>query len=78
VTVTAVDAKGKVDLYYFGSVNLAGAGLTGQTSGTFGASDLGKKTFTLTLPTAGKLALTITDALSADVIGKLTVKVKAA
>jgi hypothetical protein len=37
---------------------------------------LGKKSFTVTLPTAGKVALTIADSLSAGVVGKLTVKVK--
>jgi hypothetical protein len=31
----------------------------------------------LTLPTAGKVVLTVTDALSATVVGKLTVTVKA-
>ncbi len=75
VVVSAVVSRGRVDPYYQGSVTLAAAGLTGQTSGTFGPSDLGKKAFTLTLPAAGKVAMTATDDLGAAVVGKLTVKV---
>jgi streptogramin lyase len=77
VVVTAVDALGRVDPYYLGSVNLTGTGLTGQTAGTFAPTDKGKKAFTLKLPTAGKVVLTVTDTLSAGVVGKLTVTVKA-
>jgi hypothetical protein len=77
VTVTAVDALGRVDPYYLGSVDLTGTGLTGQTTGTFAPVDAGKKRFTLTLPTAGKVVLTVTDALSTTVVGKLTITVKA-
>jgi streptogramin lyase len=75
VTVSAVDSLGRVDPYYLGSVDLTGIGLAGQTSGTFGPKDRGKKRFTLTLPSAGKVAVTVTDSLSAGVFGKLTLTV---
>jgi hypothetical protein len=78
VMVTALDSKGRVDPYYLGAVNLSAAGLSGQTSGAFSSFDQGKKSFSITLSGAGKLVLTVTDTLSAAVVGKLTVTVKAA
>jgi hypothetical protein len=81
VTVTALRPAalgGGVNTGYAGTIMLSGAGLVSglPASFTFGASELGTKTFTVTAAAAGSGAVTVFDASSSAISGAASILVR--
>ncbi len=77
ITVTALNANGKKDTNYTGTINFSSSDPLADLPGsyTFTAADAGTQTFTVTLNTLGEQTITVTDSTTATSTGSTSTEV---